>query len=118
MTEEQREWRDDQEQVGDSANQDRRGAEKFLKKGAEAANQIMEKLQIHAGATGGVVGTMLGCLTLKAFTKAWPRLETPVMAAGYLIGSYAAYRLVKAAFDQEAAEHNPESDAAARCCDV
>ena len=40
------------------------------------------------------------------------------MAAGYVVGGYAAYRLVKAAFDKEAAEHDPERDASAECGEV
>jgi hypothetical protein len=115
MTEEQRNGQDHYEQMGDPTNQEQGGAWEFINKGVEAANKFAEKLQNHSGATGAVLGTILGCLTLKAFTKAWPRLETPVMAAGYLVGGYAAYRLVKAASKKEDAEHGHESEASAEC---
>lgn len=115
MTEEQRDWQDDQGKVGDPETQGQGGAANLLKKGVAATNQFVEGLQIPAGTTETVVGTILGCLTVRAFTKAWPRLETPVSAAGYLVGGYAAYRLVKAVFDQAVGDRAPEPDASAEC---
>jgi len=115
MTEEQRDWQDDQGKVGDPEAQGQGAAADLLKKGISAANKFVEGLQIPAATTGTVVGTVLGCLTLRAFTKAWPRLETPVKAAGYLVGGYAAYRLAKAAFDQGVGERAPELEGSAEC---
>lgn len=115
MTEEQRDWQTSQRKLRDPETQSQGGAAELLKKGVAAASQFMDDLQFPAGTIETVVGTILGCLTLRAFTKAWPRLETPVSATGYLVGGYAVYRLVKATFDQGVGDGAPEPEASAGC---
>jgi len=114
MTKGQRDWQDDQERVGNTENLEA-GVVQLLKKGPEAAGQFVEDLQVPTGTAETVAGTILGCLTVRAFTKAWPRLQKPVNAAGYLVGGYAAYRLVKAVFDQRAEDQSPEGGASEEC---
>ena len=114
MTEGQRDWQGGQKRVGNTENLEA-GVVKLLKKGREAAGQFVEDLQVPTGTAETVVGTILGCLTVRAFATAWPRLRKPVNAAGYLVGGYTAYRLVKAAFDQGVEDQIPEGDASAEC---
>jgi uncharacterized membrane protein YkvA (DUF1232 family) len=115
MAEELRDMQNDQAKLGDPETQGQGGASEMLRKGVAATNQFLESLQIPTKTAGTLVGTILGCLTVKAFTKAWPRLETPVNAAGYVVGGYAAYRLVKAAFGQGTGNKSLEADSPAEC---
>lgn len=115
MTDEQRDWQDEQGKAGDPETQDQVRSGDLLKKGVVAVSEFVEGLEIPAWTTEAAVGTILGCLTVRAFTKAWPRLEKPVNAAGYLVGGYAAYRLVKAVFDQGAPDQALVSDASEEC---
>jgi hypothetical protein len=112
MTEELRDRQEDPGQPADSGTQGQGGMAAILTKSAEATSQFIEGLKIPGGTTETVVGTILGCLTVRAFTKAWPRLETPVSAAGYVVGGYALYRLAKAAFEIDHIPSDPEQKSA------
>ncbi len=108
MTEEERDRQKYKDQAGGPEITRQGSVAEMLTEGAEAASRFIRNLHIPDATTETVLGTILGCLTVRAFTKAWPRLETPVSAAGYAVGGYAVYRLAKAAFSQEGTRENPD----------
>jgi hypothetical protein len=76
----------------------------ILEVGAEALKRWANDLQVPAGTGEAVIGTILGCVAVRALTKSLPSLGKPVEAAGYLAAGYAAYRGVKALAAQIPAE--------------
>lgn len=57
----------------------------------------LRDLRIPSSGLEIAVGTVLGAVTIRAFTKAWPRLRTPVNTAGYLVGSSPRNELIELA---------------------
>jgi hypothetical protein len=68
-----------------------------LAAGAEAVRDWEKSLDAPRGTVAMALGTILGTVTVAAFTKAWPKLKTPVVGVGYLVGGYTLYQLVRAA---------------------
>ena len=110
MTEELRDTQGDTDKIGNPEAAGQRGVPEMLTKGAEAASAFIDDIKVPTDAAETVLGTILGCLTVRAFTKAWPRLETPVSTAGYLVGGYAVYRLAKAALNRGSTETRQEEE--------
>ena len=77
------------------------------------ATDYVKDWQKEAGVPGGAVavtlGAILGSITVAAFTKTWPALKTPVVAAGYLVSGYALSRLVRRAYQEDQASPEPQA---------
>lgn len=75
-----------------------------LSHGVEAVRDWEMSLDVPEGTVAVALGTILGTVTVAAFTKAWPRLKSPVTGVGYAVAGYAVYRLVKSCFESSPAD--------------
>jgi hypothetical protein len=86
-----------------------------LSQGVEAVRDWEKSLDVPEGTVAAALGTILGTVTaalgtilgtvtVAAFTKAWPRLKSPVTGVGYAVAGYAVYRLVKHCFESPSAD--------------
>jgi len=97
------EMRSEEKDTSDQiASESEDGLESIVESGAEKVKQWTNELGLSESTTAAVIGTVLGCAAVRGMTKAWPRLETPVKIAGYLVAGLAVYSVVKRSFKNRA----------------